>query len=191
MIRKTLILAVAAASAVVIGATPAPAQTSNAEVRTWSGHVYQLAEPSLEVLYTIRVPQKDNGPSEGGATTGARAPMLFGTASAISGFLDKQPEPLQGHRQSETITLRKDGAEIRLPLASIGAVFFTRHPARSTLPSYVTAAHYRYAATVVLTDGSRVEGDYVNLGTAFLRGRTADARVDIPWEHIEIVRFTR
>lgn len=193
MIRKMLIVAVAAWSGVVIAVTSAPAQMPSAEVRTWSGQVHQLADPSLEVLYTIVIPGKEEGPqpSEGGATTGARAPMLFGSASAISQFLDKQPEPLQGHRQSEAITLRRGGAEIRLPLASIGALFFARQPARSTLPSYVASEHYRYSATAVLNDGSRIEGDYVSLGTTFLRGRTAHGRVDIPWAQIETVRFTR
>jgi hypothetical protein len=193
MMRKALISAAAAVTAIVITATPLPAQTMGAEVRTWTGQVYQLADPSLEVLYTIVVPKTDAGgePGEGAATTGARAPMLFGTASAIGQFLDKQPEPLQGHRQSETITLRKDRAEIRLGLASIGALFFARQPARSTLPPYVASGHYRYSATAVLNDGSRIEGDYVNLGTTFLRGRTAHGRVDIPWDQIEVVRFTR
>jgi hypothetical protein len=31
----------------------------------------------------------------------------------------------------------------------------------------------------------RIDGDYVNLGTTMLRGRTPAGRVDIPWEHIE------
>ena len=188
-------LAMAAGLAMLVaGVAPAGAQTMGAEVRTWTGHTYQLTEPSLEVLYTIVVPKKDEGaagPAEGAATTGARAPMLFGSASSIGQFLDKQPEPLLGNRQSETITLRKAGAEIRLPLASIGALFFARQPARSTLPPYVAPEHYRYSATAVLDDGSRIEADYVSLGTTFLRGRTAHGRMDIPWQHIEVVRFTR
>jgi len=180
-------LAVLAAAAV-----PAGAQTMTAEVRTWTGQVYQLADPSLEVLYTIMVKKTDAAePSDNAAPTGAKTPMLFGSASAIGKFLDKQPDPLLGNRQSETITLRRDGAEIRLPLASIGALFFARQRARSTLPAYVASDHYRYSATAVLSDGSRIEADYVSLGTTFLRGRTAHGRVDIPWEHIEVVRFTR
>jgi hypothetical protein len=192
MNRNALVVAVALA-VLVAGAVPAGAQTLNAEVRTWTGQVYQLADPSLEVLYTIMVPRKEEGPgpSETAPTTGARTPMLFGSAGAISQFLDKQPDPLQGHRQSETITLRKDGAEIRVPLASVNALSFARQPARSTLPPYVASEHYRYSATAVLADGSRIDGDYVSLGTAVLRGRTAHGRVDIPWQHIETVRFTR
>ena len=192
MSRHGLVMA-AALAVLVAGAAPAGAQTPNAEVRTWTGQTYQLAEPSLEVRYTIMLPQKNEGagPSESAPPSGARTPMLFGSASAISGFLDKEPEPLQGHRQSEMITLRKDGTEIRLPLASVGALFFARQPARSTLPPYAAAGHYRYSATAILNDGSKIEADYVSLGTSVLRGRTAHGRVDIPWEHIEVVRFTR
>ena len=187
---KALVMAVSLA-VFAVGAAPAGGQTMNAEVRTWTGQVYQLADPSLEVLYTIMVKKADAAEPESAATTGAKTPMLFGSASAIGQFLDKQPDPLLGNRQSETITLRKEGTEIRLPLASIGALFFARQPARSTLPPYVAPAHYRYSATAVLNDGSRVEADYVSLGSTFLRGRTPHGRVDIPWEHIEVVRFTR
>jgi hypothetical protein len=190
MKRNALVLA-AGLAVLVAGVTPAGAQTS-AEVRTWTGHTYQLSEPSLEVLYTIVVPKKDEaGPSDTGQTTGARAPMLFGSASAISQFLDKQPEPLQGLRESETITLRQARTEVRLALSSVDALLFARQPARSTLPPYVASEHYRYTVIAVLEDGSRVEGDYVNLGTTFLRGRAGQSRVDIPWDQIEIVRFKR
>ena len=191
MNSKALVMAVSLA-VFAAGAAPAGGQTMNAEVRTWTGQVYELTDLSLEVLYTIMLKQA-NGPepSDSPATTGAKTPMLFGSAGAINQFLDKQPDPLQGNRQSETIRLRKNGAEIRLAVASIGALFFARQPARSTLPPYVAPEHYRYSATAVLNDGSRVEADYVSLGTTVFRGRVAGGRVDIPWQHIEVVRFTR
>jgi hypothetical protein len=177
----------------IAGVVPVTAQTTTAEIRTWTGQTYLLADPSLEVRYTIMVPKKDEGgaPSDTAPTTGARTPMLFGSANAISQFLDKQPDPLQGHRQSETITLRKGGTEVRVPMVNVGALRFTRQLARSPLPPYVANGHYRYAATAELTDGSRIEGDDVSLGTTFLRGRTASGTVDVPWQQIETVRFTR
>ena len=192
MIRKLLIGVGGAMISAAIMATPVPAQTAGAEVRTWTGQVYQLTDPSLEVHYTIEV-RKDNGaaPAEGAATTGAKTPMLFGSAAAMGEFLNNQAEPLQGHRRSETITLHKGGTEIRVVLTRIGALQFARQPARSTLPSYAVPAQYRYSAVAVLDDGSRIESDYVNLGTTFLRGSTAQGRIDIPWQQIEAVRFTR
>lgn len=192
MTRNELVLA-AGLVMFLAGAAPVGAQTTTAEVRTWAGQTYQLAEPSFEVLYTIIVPKKEEGggASETAATTGARAPMLFGNAASVSQFLEKAPEPLQGNRQSESITLRQDRSEVRLPLTSIGALFFARQPVRSTLPPYIASEQYRYSVIAVLDDGSRVEGDYVNMGTTFLRGRTINGRVDIPWDQIEIVRFKR
>jgi hypothetical protein len=191
--RQNALITAVGLALLMAGAAPAVAQTTTAEVRTWTGQTYVLSEPSFEVRYTIMVPKNDEGavPSETAPTTGGRTPMLFGSASTISRFLDKQPDPLQGHRQSETITLRKGGTEVRLPLTSVGALFFTRQLAPSPLPPYVAAGHYRYAATAVLADGSRIEGDDVSLGTTFLRGRTAQGTVDVPWQHIETVRFTR
>jgi len=47
------------------------------------------------------------------------------------------------------------------------------------------------AATAVLSDGSKIEGDYVNLGTALLRGATPQGTIDIPWDEIESIRFRR
>ena len=188
-----VVVAAAALAMLIVDPAPSGAQTVNAEVRTWSGQVYQLTDPTLEVYFTIVLPKKDGGgPSETATTTGARAPMLFGSAAAIGQFLDKGPDPLFGNRQTETFTLRgKDGVEIQLPLANVAALLFARQPIRSTLPHYAVGDQYRYTATAVLSDGSRIESDYANLGTTFLRGRTAHGRVDIPWDQIEVVRFTR
>jgi hypothetical protein len=55
----------------------------------------------------------------------------------------------------------------------------------------VAATHIRYGADIALADGGRVDADYVNLGTAILRGTTPDGRVDIPWQDIEVLRFAR
>lgn len=191
MSRNALQIAIGLA---VLAATagPARAQMTTAEVRTFGGQTYRLTDASLEVLYTIMVPKKDDdGPAETGSATGARAPMLFGSAAAIGRFLDKAPEPLQGRRQSETLTLQKDGVEMRVPLTEVSALSFARMRIRSALPPHVAPEHYRYAAIAVLLDGTRLEGDNVNLGTAFVRGQTPHGRVDIPWEQIETLRFAR
>jgi hypothetical protein len=191
MIGNALKIAIGLA---IVSATagPAAAQSITAEVRTFTGQTYRLIDVSLEVLYTIVPPRKDDaGPAETAPTTGPRTPMLFGSAAQIGRFLDKGPDPLQGQRQSETVTLRRNGVEVQLPLAALDSLSFTRTRVVSTLPPYVASEHYRHAAAAVLLDGRHVEGDYVNLGTTFLRGRTPYERVDIPWQDIETVRFTR
>jgi hypothetical protein len=178
--------------------TPAAAQDVSADVRTWSGESWRLAQPSFEIFYTIPAPTQGGG----GGSYGAPAPVgvsgpsslsMSGPLSALEGYFgDAGPEPRQGHRQAEYITIRRGTVERQLPLASLASLTFTRQPVSgSTLPPYYVRRHFRYAATAVLTDGSRVEGDYINLGTLVLRGQTGHGRLDISWEDIETVRFQR
>jgi hypothetical protein len=178
--------------------TPSAAQDVNAEVRTWSGESWRLAQPSLEIFYTIPVPQKGAGDSYGappppGAAPGSPSQLsMSGSILALQNFFDSGPEPRQGHRQAEYITIRRGTVERQLPVGSIASLTFTRQAVSgSTLPPYYVRRHFRYAATAVLTDGSRVEGDYINLGTLVLRGQTGQGRLDISWEDIESVRFQR
>jgi hypothetical protein len=179
--------------------TPAAAQDVSADVRTWSGESWRLAQPSLEIFYTIPAPAQNGGgnsygaPSPPGAAPGSQSQLsLSGSLLALENFFDSGPDPRQGHRQAEYITIRRGAAERQLPLSSIASLTFTRQPvSNSTLPPYYVRRHFRYAATAVLTDGSRVEGDYINLGTLILRGQTANGRLDISWEDIESVRFQR
>lgn len=191
------------AMALSIGfAVPAVAQDVTAEVRTWTGQSLRLDQPSLEVYYTI-VPGKEKeggapatpvGGAPGAATGGGGTAgvTLSGTAKALGTFLDQGSESMQGHRQARTLTLRRGSVETRVPVGSIASLAFTRQPVKNTtLPPHVAGTHFRYGATVVLTDGSRLEGDYVNLGTTLLRGTTPQGRVDIPWEEIETIRFQR
>jgi len=241
MLIGSLALAVTSAAA-----SPAAAQDVTAEVRTWSGQSLQLAQPSLEVFYTI-VPREE-GPGGGGqqypgaAAGGSPGAMGSGTSTGslvgteISGsirnlsrlFTDKGPEPLQGNRQAVSVSLTQAGVDIevlfdngvltlkgekrsetedkdrqfseryygrferRIPLEAIKDLAFRRiQVSGSTLPPYVAPTHFRYAASALLTDGSRVDGDYVNLGSAVLRGLTPQGRVEVPWQDIEVVRFSR
>jgi hypothetical protein len=178
--------------------TPAAAQDVSAEVRTWSGESWRLAQPSFEIFYTIPAPAQGGGGGSYGspAPVGIKGPSalsMSGPLSALEGYFgDAGPEPRQGHRQAEYITIRRGTVERQLPLASLASLTFTRQSVSgSTLPPYYVGRHFRYAATAVLTDGSRVEGDYINLGTLFLRGQTGQGRLDISWEDIESVRFQR
>jgi len=202
MLIGSLTLAMAAAAA-----SPALAQDVTAEVRTWSGQSLQLSQPSLEVFYTI-VPKEEGpgGQQLPGSTGGAPGTMGSGSSTGsligteVSGsirnlsrlFRDKGPEPLQGNRQAQTVSFTQAGVERRIPLEAIKDLAFKRtQVANSTLPPYVAPKHFTYAASAVLTDGTRVDGDYVNLGTAMLRGLTPQGRVEIPWQDIEVLRFSR
>jgi len=181
---------------------PAAAQDMRAEVRTWDGQSWRVAQPSLEVFYTIPAPQQGGsdpytagpkGLTPGGqvGTGSAATPVLSGSVGAMQNYFQGGPEPRQGHRQADYITVRRGGVERQIPVASIASLTFARHPVRSTLPPYIVNQHFRYTATAVLTDGSRVEADYINLGTLVLRGETAEGRLDFPWEEIQSVSFQR
>jgi hypothetical protein len=200
MLISALALAVAVAAA-----SSAAAQDVTAEVRTWSGQSLQLSQPSFEVFYTI-VPREEGAGGGQAAAGGSPGAMGSGTSTGslvgteISGsirnlsrlFKDKGPEPLQGNRQAVTVSLTQAGVERRIPLEAIKDLAFRRvQVSDSTLPPYVAPTHFRYAASAVLTDGSRVDGDYVNLGSAMLRGLTPQGRVEVPWQDIEVVRFSR
>jgi hypothetical protein len=189
MIRAVLLLA--ASLTVFFATTPVAGQEPVAEVRTWNGQILRLTHPSLEVFYTILVKAPDGQESSdtGQPATPGNTPLLFGSAKALAGAIDKKPEPLSGQRQASSVTLAKAGVETKIPLANLGTLAFVRAPLASTLPPYLAPTHFRYAATAVLTDGSRVEGDYINLGTTVLRGTTPQGRVDIPWHEIETLRL--
>ena len=188
--RFVLRLIIGLASVVIAVATVA-AQEPVAEVRTWSGETLRLSQPSLEVFYTILVNGKEAGPPPSDTGASAAPPMLFGSATSLASALEKKPDPLSGQRQAEAVTLQKGGVERRINLLSVASLVFARQPVVSSLPPYVAATHFRYAATAVLVDGTTVEGDYVNLGTTILRGTTADGRVEVPWHEIETLRFVR
>jgi peptidoglycan-associated lipoprotein len=170
-------------------APPVVAQEVTAEVRTWSGESWRLMQPSLEVFYTI-MPKGKSG--------GARERMGSIESVVAGGGILEQTEsrelqasaPMQGHKRKAVVTLFREGTEMRIPIARIKSLQFFRQPVeKSPLPPYLAATHFRYFATAELVDGSRVEGDYVSLGTMVLRGMTPQGRVDIPWEEIENVSF--
>jgi hypothetical protein len=183
-------------------ALPAPAQDITADVKTWSGQSWRLSQPSLEVFYTIV-----SKPQEGTAGGGGTGPTSFNSLTlgglgregvdpslmTLNRFFGKAaPETIQGHRQGQEITAYRRGVATQIPLANISSITFKRQPVRdSSLPPYVAATHIRYAADIALADGTRIDADYVNLGTAILRGATPDGRMDIPWQDIEILRFGR
>jgi hypothetical protein len=195
-----LLMGTLAALILAASAVPVAAQDATAEVRTWAGQTWSLAQPSLDVYYTILPTSKEAGggvePPAGAAgaagTADTSSLRISGSLQAVGGMFQTGPEPMQGRTVADSMSFSRGGIETRVPLASIVSLTFYRQPvAGSTFPPYWTHTHFRYAATAVLNDGSRVEGDYVNLGATTLRGMTPQGRVEIRWEDIETVRFQR
>jgi len=206
--NRHVLIAVLALIWVAALALPAQAQDITADVKTWSGQSWRLSQPSLEVFYTIVSKPQDQGSgttSSGdkgmdkvtsfsnlslGSLGGESVDPSLSTLTRLFG--KSAPETIQGHRQGLEITAYRGGVATQVPLVNIASITFKRQPVRdSSLPPYVAATHIRYAADIALVDGTRIDADYVNLGTAILRGTTRDGRVDIPWQDIEVLRFAR
>ena len=208
----------AALTLLVLGPSLCVAQEVTAEIRTWSGQTLTVKEPTFEVFYTILpsvtaplggggggyVPAAAGGPTPPG-TSGeiAQAPATIGVGSvgfqsgtamqaAAGTLLPTGLASKQGRRQQDFMRLSRAGTEVAVPVANLASVLFTRRLVfPSALPPYVASSHYRHAAIAVLVDGSQIESDYVNMGTALLRGSTPQGTIDIPWDEIESVRFRR
>ena len=205
MTRKT-VLSLLLALALAGSAGSAAGQDVTAAVRTWSGQSWQVTQPSLEVFYTIVSKTQESGQGGGAGTSvgqfGSMAtlglaglgpqyvdPSLF-TLNRLFGR--QAPDTIQGHRQAQEITVYRGGVATQIAVSSIASLAFAREPVQdSSLPPYFAHTHVRSAATVLLTDGTRVDADYVNLGGMLLRGAIPGGRVDIPWQDIQTLEFRR
>src|SRR5262249_31105548 len=155
-----------------------------------------------EVFYTV-TPRPSGGeeapsppagiPVPPMGTSGGTQPEIRGSFQSLKrAFQPDGVQTLRGQRETSVLTLSRDRVDVEVPVERIATLTITRRPAAgSPLPPYVSPTHQRYAATAVLTDGSRIEADYLNFGTAMLRGMTSQGRVDVPFEQIEYIRFTR
>jgi hypothetical protein len=193
------------ATALTGAAGSAAAQDVTATVRTWNGQSLQIAQPSLEVFYTIVSKSQESSGTGGSTSVG----QVSGGANLGLGVLGRQavdpslitlnrlfgsqaPDTIQGHRQAQEITVYQGGVATQIAVGSIATLAFARQPVQtSSLPPYVADTHVRSSATVLLTDGTRVEADYVNLGGMLLRGAVPGGRIDIPWQDIQTVEFRR
>ena len=197
------------------------AQEVTAEIRTWTGQSYKVSEPTFEVFYTIVPPVTAALGGGGAYAPGAIAPapgipgisggeaqlaqptatigvgtigFQAGTSmqAAAGTLLPTGPASKQGRRQQEFLTMFRSGVEFHVPVATLKSLIFLRQPVNaSPLPPYVSRTHFRHAVIAVLIDGSKLEADYANLGTAILRGVLPQGTVDIPWDDIESVSFAR
>jgi hypothetical protein len=196
MRQGTLGIAMVLASVVVL-VSSALAEESRATVRTRAGDSYEVSNPTLEVFHTLGEPKERRA-----EPTGLQSSITFTSSTPYPSQQGDQPaggEPgadtgkeklLRGHSRLTELVVWRQGVEIRIPWNRLRNIRLARQPVfDSGLPPYVP--HYRYSASVSLVDGEQVEADYVNLGTALLRGSRTVGRIDIPWEEIEYVTFER
>lgn len=179
--------------------SPVVAQETTAEVRTWAGQSMVLTAPWVEVFYTTMPKGGEEAPPATGGMpvpptggSGGTQPEIRGSFQSLQrAFHEEGPQTLRGQREASVLTLSRGGIEVKVPVERLATLTIARQPAGSSLPPYISPTHQRYAATAVLTDGSRIEADYLNFGTAVLRGMTPQGRVDVPFEQIESIRFAR
>jgi hypothetical protein len=177
----------------VFGTVPpvVDAQESVAEVRTWGGQSWSLRDATFDVYYTL-IPSTGSG-TQINITPRSFAPRALGTLQSEYRNLESgAQDPTQGRRQRQSLTVVRQGSEIQISLASVALIQFSRAPiTNSQLPPHVAGDDFRYAAVIVLLDGSTLEAESVNLGTTILRGVSPQGRVDIPWREVEQVRLAR
>ncbi len=209
-------VAMLAAMAVAATSCPAAAETRSVDVRTHSGLTLRINEALLTAAYTILPrPLYNQTGGQLGATPGQEAPppprppapngaagaafgILF-TSAAIGGSRngngqlrpDDMPDPMLAERVIDALTIARGDVEVRIPVEQLATLTIVRIPIASPLPSYVAGSHVRHAASAVLRDGSRIDGDYLSTGTIVLRGTTAAGRVQIPLEDVESLEFVR
>jgi hypothetical protein len=200
-----MVLSLLLAAALAGPAGSAAAQEVTAAVRTWSGLSWQVTQPSLEVFYTIVSKAQESAGGGAGTSVGQFGSMAtLGLGGIGRQYVDpslftlnrlfgsQAPDTIQGHRQAEEITVYRGGVATQIAVSSIASLAFAREPIQdSSLPPYFAHTHVRSAATVLLTDGTRVDADYVNLGGMLLRGTIPGGRVDIPWQDIQTLEFRR
>ena len=150
------------------------------------GRVLRLAQPSFEIFYTILAP----APAQGAGGGASARPRL-----AASRALRRCPCPVRSRpwRAISATRARSRGRVTGRPSTSPSAGARSRAAAAreprepdvhaaarfgSTLPPYYVPA-LPICRDRGPTDGSRVEGDYINLGTLVLRGQTGHGRLDI------------
>jgi hypothetical protein len=197
-VTRTVILATALLLMAAI--SPGTAQETTAEVRTWSGQTVVLAGPWVELFYTA-MPKPAEGEAAPGAPGAAPAPPtggggpqaeIRGSVQSLQHAFEEGPQPVRAQRETSVLTFSRAGVERKVPLERLATLIIARQPvAGSSLPPYISPTHQRYAATAILTDGSRIDADYLNFGTAVLHGMTSQGRVDVPFDEIESVRFSR
>ena len=189
--RDHMVSLAAAVAVVMVLVGSAVGQESSATIRTHQGVSYKVADPSLEVFYTIGEPAEK--PAETGTQFGSMINISTSanasTGAEPSGPAGGEARLLRGHSRASEFAVWRQGVETRIALDQVRAIRFVRTPLAAALPPYIP--HYRYSASVSMVTGQQVEADYVNLGAMIVRGVGQNGRVDVPWEEVESIAFER
>ncbi len=197
--RQLMVTAAITVAVVVLLVGSAPGQDITGTIRTYQGISYRVAEPTLEMSYTIGEP-KSIGHNPSQVTGGQSGSINITTMSGGGPSGGEQPggggaaeeRLLRGHSRVTDFTVWRQGVEARIPLDQIRAMRFARNPvtvASLRMPPYIP--DYKYSVSVVLITGERVEADYVNLGATIVRGTAPSGQVNIPWGEVESIIFER
>jgi hypothetical protein len=200
--RQHMVTAVATVAVVVFLVGSAPGQDISATIRTYQGVSYRVADPALDIFYTIGEPKSlQANPSQ---VSGSQSFGSLVNITNVSGASAGGEQPgagggaeerlLRGHARATDITVWHQGVETRIPLDQIRAMRFARKPVTVVglrFPPYIP--DYRYSVSVGLITGEQVEADYVNLGATIVRGTgtASNKRVEIPWGEVESIIFER
>ena len=180
-------------------AQAATAQEVTAEVRTWTGRAWRLSEPWIRGLLHDHAQAQRGGDAAHGGTDGRTAGHRRGGGahSRRSEVRFSGPETLRLWPRAEACSAGcgfPDSARAGVEVAGAGQA--DREPDDRPAPSRTARSrrtslrtHFRYSAVATLADGSRVEADYFNFGTAVVRGMTTAGRVEIQFDEIETLRF--
>src|SRR5262245_3994353 len=96
---------------VIVTVSSGAAQETTAEVRTWSGQSLVLADPRVELFYTV-MPKPKEGEAMAGPG-GAPAPSIgsggakAGSFQAMQKTWDEAPEPMRAQRETSVLTFSR------------------------------------------------------------------------------------
>ncbi len=195
--RQLMVTAATTVAVVVLLVGSAPGQDINGTIRTYQGVSYRVAEPTLEMSYTIGEPKSiGHNPSQ---VSGVQSGSI--NITTVSGGPSGGEQPgggaaeerlLRGHSRATEFAVWRHGIEGRIAWDEIRSMRFARNPvtvAGLRMPPYIP--DFKYSVSVVLITGEQVEADYVNLGGAIVRGTMPTGRLEIPWQEVETIIFER
>ena len=194
------LLVVSVALAVVMASTlPVGSQEVVADVETWRGGSVRIAQPSLDVLYTIVPPRRQvpgagptattGGPGAAGAPAATSGTPSSGASLIGFGLSTAPSDATQTRDRLQTLTFVRDGIETRIPFERIADLVVERRDVASSLPPYIRPT--QYSAKAVLTDGSTIDATSVSFGMIILRGTGPQGAIELPLEDVKTLKIKR